>query len=145
MGREADARDVGLSDPEWQAAGGRAFGAAPAIEVTRLADGRVTLAWPAGVGDFAVEQAGVLKTVSLWNGIPETPVSVGGRWSVTVPASAEERYFRLRQVDTGLLTVASTIPSAGEGTVSIRRWKLIKFCAKGFQQLLDFRRALPSS
>lgn len=103
------------------AAGGRAFGAAPAIEVTRLADGRVTLAWPAGVGDFAVEQAGVLKTVSLWNGIPETPVSVGGRWSVTVPASAEERYFRLRQVDTGLLTVASTIPSAGEGTVSIRR------------------------
>lgn len=30
------------------------------------------------------------------------------------------------------------------GTVSIRRWKLIKFCAKGFQQLLDFRRALPS-
>lgn len=29
------------------------------------------------------------------------------------------------------------------GTVSIRRWKLLKFCATAFQQLLDFRRALP--
>ena len=28
------------------------------------------------------------------------------------------------------------------GTVSIRRWKLIKFCARAFRQLLDFRRAL---
>lgn len=28
------------------------------------------------------------------------------------------------------------------GTVSIRRWKLIKFCARGFRQLLDLRRAL---
>lgn len=28
------------------------------------------------------------------------------------------------------------------GTVSIRRWKLIKFCARGFRQLLAFRRAI---
>ena len=28
------------------------------------------------------------------------------------------------------------------GTVSIRRWKLIKFCANAFRQLLDFRSAL---
>jgi dolichol-phosphate mannosyltransferase len=28
------------------------------------------------------------------------------------------------------------------GTVSIRRWKLIRFCARGFRQLLDFRRAI---
>lgn len=28
------------------------------------------------------------------------------------------------------------------GTVSIRRWKLIKFCARAFRQLLEFRRAL---
>ena len=28
------------------------------------------------------------------------------------------------------------------GTVSIRRWKLIKFCARGFRQLLSFRRAI---
>ncbi len=28
------------------------------------------------------------------------------------------------------------------GTVSIRRWKLIKFCARAFRQLLDFRSAL---
>ncbi len=28
------------------------------------------------------------------------------------------------------------------GTVSIRRWKLVKFCARAFRQLLDFRRAI---
>ncbi len=28
------------------------------------------------------------------------------------------------------------------GVVSIRRWKLIKFCARAFRQLLDFRRRL---
>lgn len=31
------------------------------------------------------------------------------------------------------------------GTVSIKRWKLIKFCARAFRQLLDFRRALASA
>jgi glycosyltransferase involved in cell wall biosynthesis len=28
------------------------------------------------------------------------------------------------------------------GTVSIRRWKLVKFCARALRQLLDFRRSL---
>jgi hypothetical protein len=28
------------------------------------------------------------------------------------------------------------------GEVSIRRFKLLKFCAKGFRQMLAFRRAL---
>lgn len=28
------------------------------------------------------------------------------------------------------------------GTVSIRRWKLLKFCATAFRQMLDFRRAV---
>jgi hypothetical protein len=28
------------------------------------------------------------------------------------------------------------------GTVSIRRWRLIKFCARGFRQLLGFRYAI---
>ncbi len=31
------------------------------------------------------------------------------------------------------------------GTVSIRRWKLIKFCARAFRQLLDFRSSLLST
>lgn len=31
------------------------------------------------------------------------------------------------------------------GTVSIRRWKLIKFCAHAFRQLLDFRTSLLAS
>lgn len=31
------------------------------------------------------------------------------------------------------------------GVVSIRRWKLLKFCARGFRQLWDFRRRLPAA
>lgn len=30
------------------------------------------------------------------------------------------------------------------GTVSIRRWKLLKFCVRAFCQLLAFRRKLPN-
>jgi hypothetical protein len=30
------------------------------------------------------------------------------------------------------------------GTVSIRRWKLLKFCARAWNQLLDFRSAMRS-
>ncbi|MBL9174064.1 MAG: Ig-like domain-containing protein [Verrucomicrobiales bacterium] len=99
----------------------RLAAASPAVSVGPLPDGRVTLSWPVTPEGYAVEQVDILRTVSLWTVISEVPVSANGRWSVTLPASARERFFRLRSVDSNLLTVNSTLPSDGEGTVSIRR------------------------
>ncbi len=49
-------------------------------------------------------------------------------------------YAKRAHCDLGFVNVAHRDRIAGE--VSIRRWKLIKFCARGFRQLLDYRRAL---
>ncbi|MFO1459104.1 MAG: Ig-like domain-containing protein [Verrucomicrobiota bacterium] len=94
--------------------------ASPSVSVNPLADGRVTLSWPVTPESYVVEQVDVLRTIALWAAVSETPVPANGRWSVTLPASVRERFFRLRSVDTGLLTVVSTVPVDGEGTVSVR-------------------------
>jgi glycosyltransferase involved in cell wall biosynthesis len=49
-------------------------------------------------------------------------------------------YMKCRRSTLEFVTVAHR--DRVTGTVSIRRWKLIKFCARGFRQLLDLRRAL---
>ena len=49
-------------------------------------------------------------------------------------------YMKRKQSDLAFVDVAHR--DRVTGTVSIRRWKLIKFCARGFRQLLDLRRAL---
>lgn len=49
-------------------------------------------------------------------------------------------YLKRTRADLGFVEVAHL--DRVTGTVSIRRWKLIKFCARGFRQLLDFRRAI---
>ncbi len=55
--------------------------------------------------------------------------------SLFLAVFAARRGYRIRYIDV-------THKDRETGTVSIRRWKLIKFCARAFRQLLDFRRAL---
>lgn len=49
-------------------------------------------------------------------------------------------YMKRKQCDLDFVNVAHRDRIAGE--VSIKRWKLIKFCARGLRQLLDLRTAL---
>lgn len=49
-------------------------------------------------------------------------------------------YMKRKQCDLDFVNVAHRDRIAGE--VSIKRWKLIKFCARGLRQLLDLRAAL---
>lgn len=55
--------------------------------------------------------------------------------SLFVAVFAARRGYSIKYIDV-------THKDRETGTVSIRRWKLIKFCARAFGQLLDFRRAL---
>lgn len=55
--------------------------------------------------------------------------------SLFLAVFAARRGYRIRYIDV-------THKDRETGTVSIRRWKLIKFCARAFRQLLDFRSAL---
>ncbi|MDB4917374.1 MAG: family 2 glycosyl transferase [Gemmatimonadetes bacterium] len=49
-------------------------------------------------------------------------------------------YMKRKQCDLAFVNVSHRDREAGE--VSIRRWKLIKFCARGFRQLMEFRHAI---
>lgn len=52
-------------------------------------------------------------------------------------------YMKARRLDVVELDIAHRERQTGE--VSIRRWKLLKFCARAFRQLARFRRELRSS
>ena len=49
-------------------------------------------------------------------------------------------FARVRGYDVAEITVPHR--ERQTGVVSIRRWKLLKFCARAFRQLLAFRRDL---
>lgn len=72
-----------------------------------------------------------------------------GAWdeaSRTIPAGtlAPSLFLAVWAMRRGLDIAFTNVPHRDRetGTVSIRRWKLIKFCARAFRQLLEFRRAL---
>jgi hypothetical protein len=58
--------------------------------------GEVQIAWPATAVGYLLETAAHLG-VTTWGPAPQTPFVVNGRFTVTLPATAAEQYFRLRQ------------------------------------------------
>ena len=58
--------------------------------------GEVQIAWPATAVGYLLETTPHLG-VTTWEPAPQTPVVVNDQFIVTVPATAAEQYFRLRQ------------------------------------------------
>lgn len=56
----------------------------------------VLIAWPATAVGYVLETTPQLGVAS-WEPEPEPPVLINGQFTVTVPATAAEQYFRLRQ------------------------------------------------
>lgn len=105
---------AGLLNPSIRAA-------APALGAARLPDGRITVAWPAAASDYVLEQSAALGPAAAWAGVTDSAVTAGDTRSVTLSAVGAARYFRLRQAGGALVTVAATLPAAGEAGVSVRR------------------------
>jgi hypothetical protein len=68
----------------------------PRLDI-RWQGGLVELSWPAPATGFALEAAAGLVSEPVWVPVDEPPVESGGRLCVSLPATAEANWFRLRR------------------------------------------------
>lgn len=66
-----------------------------ALTLTRSGS-QITIAWPDTATGYALESTPSLATLT-WQTVAETPQTGGGQFTVTVPATQTEQYFRLRK------------------------------------------------
>ena len=69
---------------------------APQLKITR-SGGNIILSWPLTVTGFHLEDSGNLATPAGWQTNAQSVVVINGENTVTVPASAGLRFFRLHQ------------------------------------------------
>lgn len=65
------------------------------LAVTRVGND-VQITWPSTSVRYRLESVPYLG-VTVWQTVAQTPVVVNGQFTVTVPATTTEQYFRLRQ------------------------------------------------
>ncbi len=69
----------------------------PALSVRRSGVD-VKVSWPSvDIADFVLEQAGVLSATASWAATTGTVTEDGVKKSVTVPATSNVQFFRLRR------------------------------------------------
>lgn len=56
------------------------------------------LSWPFTLADAVLEQTAGLGPLAAWTPVTNIPTANGGAWSVSLPSSAGNAFFRLRQV-----------------------------------------------
>lgn len=60
-------------------------------------DGAITLSWPASAVGFALESTEDLSSPIDWQPVDGTPALVGDRYTITIEAGVDARFFRLRK------------------------------------------------
>jgi uncharacterized delta-60 repeat protein len=66
----------------------------PVLKIRR-AGNQVVLSWPTSASDFVLESGGDLTQTFLWVVVPDAPVVVGNEYTVTLPATYAQQFFRL--------------------------------------------------
>jgi hypothetical protein len=69
----------------------------PPLLSVSLSGGSVTLSWPESATDFVLEATAELSSLADWQPVPDAPVILNGKSSVTLPANQSSRFFRLRR------------------------------------------------
>jgi hypothetical protein len=67
---------------------------APLLTITRSGS-NVVISWPYPATNFGLQVNSSLGTTN-WSAITQTPTNNGSIWSVTIPASAGARFYRLK-------------------------------------------------
>ncbi len=104
-------------------------GVSPSLTVLQNIDRTVRLAWPTAPGGFVVEQADSLEPPIQWSTVPESISTVGEIFTVTIAPAAKVRFFRLKQLATEPLTIATTSPAQGETGVAVTRETIFRLSA----------------
>jgi hypothetical protein len=68
----------------------------PTLRVTAIAHG-LRLSWTATASDWVLESSPTLGTQAMWSSTPTEAEVVDGRWTVSVPATGSEAFYRLRR------------------------------------------------
>ena len=69
---------------------------APFLRLTR-SGGDVRISWPSTATGFQLQETTSLAPPISWGAVLQTPVPVNGEYTVTVPAAAGARFYRLRK------------------------------------------------
>lgn len=67
----------------------------PSLSLTR-SNGLAVLSWPLTTPNFQLQESTNLALVNSWSPVAQSPVTNGAQISVTVPASGERKFFRLK-------------------------------------------------
>jgi hypothetical protein len=69
--------------------------AAPTLKVTRTAQGKVRLAWPASASGYRLQSATSLSGTIAWGAVQDTPLAVGDELVVETAPTDLARFYRL--------------------------------------------------
>jgi uncharacterized delta-60 repeat protein len=67
----------------------------PLLNIAR-SDGFLNLSWPASASGFTLQETTNLSLANSWSAISQTATTNGAQISVTFPASADRKFFRLK-------------------------------------------------
>src|SRR5688572_6933196 len=93
---------------------------APTLSLSPTTERDFVLSWPRAASGFTLESAAELSAATAWQTVPEQPVVTQDKYQVSLSASENVRFFRLRSaVDEGLPPDPATVASAlSETTVT---------------------------
>ena len=69
---------------------------APTLTITPAAPGFAILSWPVTALNFQLQETTNLALPNSWSPVAQPAVTNGAQISVTVPASADRKFFRLK-------------------------------------------------
>ena len=101
--------------------------AQPAVSIELAPDESVRLVWGAAAGPFVPEWTDTLRGPITWSLVADNPVLTGNELTLTVKATANARFFRLRSAP--LVTLSETSPAHGESEVAVTRETVFRFSA----------------
>ena len=103
---------------------------APPLEVARLPNGNLELAWPAADTGFVLEERTTLDPGSVWVTLGQSPQVQGARQVVVIPPASTQRYYRLRgNAVPALATIVESSPAASETGVAVTRETVLRLSA----------------
>ena len=62
-------------------------------------EGLVRISWPAACTSYSLQTATILSVPIQWTTAPETPVTAGDFYTVTVQVTNVTRFFRLHRLE----------------------------------------------
>jgi hypothetical protein len=71
--------------------------AVPKLVITQQSGNNFKLTWPGSSPVFSLESTTNLLATGSWTAVPQPPVFSNGTYNVTLPATNNQQFFRLRK------------------------------------------------